>query len=393
MTAEAVPARRTETIYSGLITLACYGAMTFLGIGFAIVGATASEVGISASQLGILLALQQVGFAIGLVLSGLAKSNRARARILSLGCFIMAAALAAFFRQSVFALNGLLMVGIGVGMGTFEGTTDPLLIQIHKERQSRQINISHFFVTVGATGITAYLMSWPLDWHLSLLRLSLGALVVGLIFFAIPVPAAPAADPGTTAREPVAPRFVFWLFAFGILVVGAELATMGFLPLYLVEAHRLASSQSKAALLSFLLGVAGGRFALGLLVKDERVASATVVTSAVATLAFSALFTVGQVGASVLYALAFFAGAGVAGLLPLMLARGSRAAGPAAPRVMAILKLCIPVGGILAPVLAAQTTLWWGLRFAVLTIPICTSGALVLSSRLEKAFKWKGTNF
>ncbi len=131
------------------LTGACYSAMAFLGVGFAIVGVAAHELKLGASQVGTLVACQQAGFAGGVLIAGLARSGAVRARILAAGCLLLALCLLLFFRHPSFALNAALMGGIGIGMGTFEGTTDALLIRLYKDGQSRQINISHFFVTLG----------------------------------------------------------------------------------------------------------------------------------------------------------------------------------------------------------------------------------------------------
>lgn len=379
MTAPAAPAIVAPSRAAGggvvALTGACYSAMAFLGVGFAIVGVAAHELHLLASQVGILVACQQAGFAGGVIAGGLARSGAMRARILAAGCLLLALCLLLFFRHPSFALNALLMAGIGIGMGTFEGTTDALLIQLYKDGQSRQINISHFFVTLGATGITAYLALWPLDWRTSVTRIGLGALVVGIVFLWVRVPE--QAQPEIARADVVAtvPKGTMMggLFAVGVLVVGAELGAMAFLPLYLVEHVSIASSWSKAALLAFLVGVAAGRMALGVLVRDKHISHALLGATAFATVAMGALFAFTHLNAHTAIVLSFLSGAGIAGTLPLLLARGSSLSGAAAAKTIAKLKLCIPVGGILTPILISRSTSVFGLSAAVMTIPICAA--------------------
>jgi len=54
---------------------------------------------------------------------------------------------------------------IGVGIGTYEGVTDTMLIDIHPQKESLHININHFFVTFGSILITVYLIFLQMDWR------------------------------------------------------------------------------------------------------------------------------------------------------------------------------------------------------------------------------------
>ncbi len=212
-------------------------------------------------------------------------------------------------------------------------------------------------------------------------RIGLGALVVGIVFLLVRVPQQDALDDSSEQVVGSAPKGTMMggLFAVGVLVVGAELAAMGFLPIYLVEQFSIASSWSKGALLSFLIGVASGRMALGMLVRDKHISHALVGATVFATVAMGALFATGQMTAAIAITLAFLSGAGIAGTLPLVLARGSSLSGAAAAKTIAKLKLCIPVGGILAPILISRSTNVFGLSKAVMTIPMCTAVAAVVA--------------
>jgi predicted MFS family arabinose efflux permease len=374
------------------LTAACYAAMTFLGVGFAIVGAAAKDVGVSAARVGALVACQQLGFAAGVLFAGLARDGQARARRLAIGCFVLATALLCSFRSGAFLFDAVALAGVGAGMGTFEGSTDALLIALHRTGASRQINLSHFFVTVGAAGITVALMLWPVGWRTSVDAVAIGALAVGLLFAQVRVPAADP-QPATAARAGIGMdgrRFAA-LFAYGVLVVGAELGAMAFIASYGVDVLGLSQATSKATLLAFLVGVASGRALVGALMADRYLPTALACAAAAASFTFIALFGVTAVPPAVWIGAAALAGAGVSATLPLMLASGAREAGAAAPRAIALLKLCIPAGGVATPALVSRATAALGLEQAVAVIPACAvlafgiAAALALGSNHRKA--------
>ena len=97
------------------ITASSFAAMFFLGVGYSIIGAAARNLGLTPEQIGILLAVQNVGFGVSVAVSGALADTHSKPRILAVGSVITALAFFAFFTTQVFWINALVMVLVGVG--------------------------------------------------------------------------------------------------------------------------------------------------------------------------------------------------------------------------------------------------------------------------------------
>ena len=82
------------------ITAASFAAMFFLGVGYSIIGAAARNLGLTPTQIGILLAVQNVGFGVSVAVSGALADTHSKPRILAVGSVITALAFFAFFTHA-----------------------------------------------------------------------------------------------------------------------------------------------------------------------------------------------------------------------------------------------------------------------------------------------------
>ena len=140
------------------ITAASYLAMLFLGVGNSLVGSAARDIGLSATQIGIMLAIQSVGLTITVVLAGALSDTHSKARILFLGSLLLGGSFMAFYLFPGFWPNLVVMALIGAGSGAYEGVTDAMLFDLHEARAGFHININHLFVTLGSATIALYLL-------------------------------------------------------------------------------------------------------------------------------------------------------------------------------------------------------------------------------------------
>lgn len=130
--------------------------MLLLGVGATLIGAAARNIGLSPYEISLMLMVQNLGFMVSVMISGAFADTYSKPRILMVGSLILSAAFLTFYSTEWFNLNLAIMFMIGAGIGTYEGVTDAMLIDIHPKRGSMHININHFFVTFGSIVITVY---------------------------------------------------------------------------------------------------------------------------------------------------------------------------------------------------------------------------------------------
>jgi MFS family permease len=162
------------------LTASSFLCMFFIGIGTTIAGAAARNIGLTPSQIGLLFAVQNVGFIISVSIAGALADTMEKPRILLVSGIVLLTAFALFYRFPSFLANLLVMFFIGVGMGGFEGVTDAMLLDLHDENESLYITVNHFFVTFGSLMITLYLIFLQMNWRRSLVQSSaaIGCLAV-----------------------------------------------------------------------------------------------------------------------------------------------------------------------------------------------------------------------
>jgi fucose permease len=352
------------------ITASAYLSMLFLGVGSSIVGAAARNIGLSPYQIGLLISIQNVGFAIAVLVTGALADIYDKPKLLLAGSLILSISFFIFYRSGIFWANLAIMLAIGLGIGTYEGVSDAMLLQIHSRRQSLHININHFFVTFGSITITAYLIFLQMDWRRSLTQAA--AVVFGLsIFFAF----TKLKDSGKGTESYLdrlkiltRERLVAVMFTATILVVGIESTTTGILTTFLMDARGLSQVTSKIGLILFLSGMATGRLLLGLLTRDEHITRVILGLFSLSVLVFSALFFL-HAGV-VVYPLIFLAGLSMSALFPLILSLAGIIYPQMAGTVLGAIKVAIPVGGIVVPFVLSMVSKYINFQSSLAVLPI-----------------------
>lgn len=352
------------------LTLAAYLSMLFLGVANSLVGAAARNINLSPFQIGLLLTIQNVGFMLAVWISGSLADTHEKPRILLVGSLILAFSFFVFYLTGVFWLNIAIMMLIGVGVGTYEGVTDPMLLDLHSKRQSLHININHFFVTFGAILITVYLIFLEMDWRVSLNQSAILVLVLALIYAFIRLPAKKGQNEDYLQRIRILSRdkLVIALFIATALVVGVELGTIGILTTYLMEMQGFTQTTSKVGLVTFLLGIAIGRILIGFISHKAQITSYILILFGFATIFFAFLFIVdlGQWS----YMSIFLSGLGISALLPLMITLAGTVYPQMAGTVIGSIKVAIPVGGIMIPLLMSLVAGLVSFQVSLLIFPL-----------------------
>ena len=366
--------------------------MFFLGVGVAIVGATARAVGLTPSEIGYLIAAQNVGFGIAVLVGGVLADRYRKPVILAAGLVMLGASFALLYRSPLFVVNLAIMLLMGLGMGSVEAVTDAWLLELHTRNESRLVTINHFFVSVGSVVITLYLMAMQLDWERSLVQVTvvLGVLAI-LVAFLRPSgrEQADATAPGESLRSasgergPTFARIVrdpgmLLLFLGAMGSIGVGIGSGGVMTTFAAELRGVATGRAQGVLAFFLVGLAAGRIAVGVLDRGRRPARTAIVAATAAFVASSLLYFVPLPDVT-LEPIAFTLGLTVAPLLPITIAlaglRYRRVAGTA----MGVVKLAIPVGGIVVPGLLGLLADALSFQSSLVLLPVSALIVLVVT--------------
>jgi fucose permease len=364
---------------SKALTFSSYTAMFLMGISGALVGTAARNIGLTAAQVGLMIAVQNIGFMVAVSISGALADRLPKPRLLMVGSLVLAFSLFIFFSTSLFWLNLLIIFLLGAGIGVYEGVTDAMLLDLHNDRASFHININHFFVTFGSILIAIYLIFLQDAWRTA--SIQAGVLVLALaVFFFLARTQSHSRAAGSyldalrlLGREQV----VIILFIATILVVGLEAGTAGLLTTYLMDLRGFTQVTSKVGLTVFLVGIAVGRLAIGSITRREQITRMLVILFGLATLAFALLFYV-ELG-SLSYLAIFLSGAAISAILPLMIALAGLLYPAIAGAVVGTIKIAIPLGGILIPALISLMAGAASLQAALLVLPLCALAGCLLT--------------
>jgi MFS family permease len=97
--------------------------MFFLGVAASLIGAAARNIGLTPYQIGLMIAAQNIGFMISVMITGALADTHQKPRILFAGSLILGVSFLVFYLTGWFGLNLIIMGLIGIGIGTYEGTT------------------------------------------------------------------------------------------------------------------------------------------------------------------------------------------------------------------------------------------------------------------------------
>jgi len=140
------------------------------------------------------------------------------------------------------------------------------------------------------------------------------------------------------------------LFALAACAVGIELALIGMITSFLMEFHAFTQVTSKLGLVAYLGGVAAGRVVLGFFTHKDQIILNLLVLFAL-TAVFMAVLLLTTPGTTVMYILLFISGGTISIIFPLIITLTGLKYPRYSGTALGILKLGIPVGGIVIPFL------------------------------------------
>ncbi len=330
--------------------------MLFLGIGSALIGAAARSIGLTPEQIGLMLAVQNIGFGVAVAATGALSDTHPKARLLLFGSLILGASFLAFYVWPGFLVNLLVMMFIGVGTGSYEGVTDALMFDLHRSRAGFFVNVNHLFVTLGSTVIAVYLIFLAAQWRAAVVQAGIAVLALAAVFALIhlPVRQEHEAGLGEKLRTIARSRLIAVLFVLTVLIIGGEGTVIGVLTTYLADVRGFSTLDANIGLVVFLLGVAAGRLLVGVLARPHRLMGLLLGLLALSSVVMMLYFTVNL--GLLIWPFTFVAGLSVSALLPLILAYAGLAFPNMPGTVMGAVKIAIPVGGIVMPLLLSAVT-------------------------------------
>ena len=336
-----------------ILTMSSFAAMFFLGVGAAIIGAASRNIGLSPFQIGLLLATQNIGFIVSVITAGTLADSADKARLLFAASLITAVSFFFFYLNDSFILNLGIMLIIGVGIGGYEGAADAMLLDIHKRRESLFITVNHFFVTFGGLMIVIYLIFLQMDWRKSMVQSAVAVLVLAVIFGLSRVPPRKVVTTESFGKRLAfigKQRPVLVLFLMASCAVGIEASLIGIITTLLMEFYGFDQVTSKLGLVAFLAGIATGRIVLGVLARESQLHKYILALFALTAIVLSFLLFASP-GTVMAYILLVVSGATISVLFPLTIALAGLKYPEMSGMVMGIIKLGIPVGGIVVPLM------------------------------------------
>jgi predicted MFS family arabinose efflux permease len=351
------------------ITASSYLSMFFLGVSASLLGAAARNIGLSPSQIGLLIAAQNLGFILSVSVSGALSDTHEKPKILLAGSLILAFSFFTFYLSELFWINLLLIFSIGAGTATYEGVTDAMLLDIHTQRENLHINVNHFFVTLGSTMITLYLIFLQMNWRRSIVQSGIVVLLLAA-FFALTKLENKRNRAGRylerfqiLRRE----RVVVVLFIATALAVGVELGSIGILTTFLMELRGFSQVTSKIGLVLFLTGMATGRLFVGFFTQKEQISQVILGLFGLSSLVFTGLYFLNL--AELTYIAIYFAGLTLSALLPLMITLAGLRYKDMAGTVLGIIKVAAGLGGVLIPFFMSLIAKYLSLQVSLLLFP------------------------
>lgn len=360
------------------VTASSYLSMLFLGVAGTLIGAAARNIGLSPYQIGLMITFQNLGFMLSVMISGALADTQEKLRILLVGSLILSAAFLTFYLTQIFSLNLTIMFMIGIGIGTYEGVTDAMLIDIHPKNENLHININHFFVTFGSILITLYLIFLQMDWRNAVIQSGAIVLLLALVFALMKLPAKEITKEPYFSRMGILTRdkVVVAFFVATVLVVGVEAGTVSILTTYLMDLRDFTQITSKIGLIVFLLGMALGRIFLGYFTPRDKITQFLLALFGFSIIIYSGLYFI-DLGLFT-YGVVFLSGLSMSALFPLMLTQAGVLYKDMAGTVLGLIKVAIPLGGILIPLLMSTLVRNFNFNFSLVIFPISFLICLIL---------------
>ncbi|MCU0502672.1 MAG: MFS transporter [Anaerolineae bacterium] len=355
-----------------IITASSFVAMFFLGVGGALIGSAARDIGLTAVQIGVLIAVQNAGFLLSVGVAGALADTHPKPRLLLIGSLCLAIAFLTFYLSPSYWINLAVMFLFGIGMGAYEGVTDAMLLDLHEARAGLFVNVNHFFVTFGSLLIALYLIFPQMSWQVAVVQCGIGVLLLAGVFALTslqnkPRPVSRYRDKlGILTKDVV----IGLLFLTTALIVGAEAGSIGIISTYLAEVRGFPPTLAQLGLVVFLVAVAAGRLMVGFAVRPKQILGFTLALFGLAAPSSAVFYFVDLGSYLYTYLAAFLAGLTLSALLPLVLTFAGLLYEEMAGTALGAVKIAIPLGGIVPLLIMSLIASKVSLQASLIVFPI-----------------------
>jgi len=376
-----------------MISSGAFVSMSFLGMSRTFLGtalpAIRSSFDLTLLQAGTLTALIQLGFTTAVFIGGPISDIFKKGSILMLGCLLMGASLILFGFSDWFWLNLVGITIIGIGGGLIESSSNPLLIQLFRGRESMVMNLHHFFFAMGSLGgplIIGAALSKSIPWQWGYMGFGFFVLIVFLFIF-FQRASAPPTKGGFDMRpigRLMTEKTFLALFLLTFFNSGTQNGICFWMVTFLTETKGLPIALAGSSLSLFFICVAAGRLFSSKLITRFHETNYLLVLFVL--LFISLLFSTLAPGR---WTIPFFALCGLAhsGIYPSLLAMTGKIYRETPGAAMGILTTGGGLGSIFLPWLVSFVSQETDLRLGFLTFEVYVICSLVILGMLFKILK------
>ena len=388
--ASPAPSRRAALFAVAL----CDGAMMSLAIAINLLPVFLTTLsrdlgGLSEEQLGRIGAVTFAGLVVGIFLTG-PLADRLGGRLFAGGGNVfIAAGLALMGFAGSYEVVLIASFVMGLGAGSLDMILSPIVAALQPDRRTVAMNLLHSFYSTGAVAtilIGALALRVGIGWHAVALALLPLPLLVGLAFFAVPIPPMVEAGEARTPLKDLLANRYFLLALVAIFLGGStELGLAYWLPAYAETTLGYSKWTAGMATFSFAVAMALGRIGILLLPRSVGPIPLMLACCAVSVV----LFPIASFAPSNAVALASCVLVGLTGscLWPSTLAVAADRFPRGGATMFAVLAAIGNFGGIFMPwvvgAVAEVSSLRWGIATSTLC-PLLMIGALLWMARGAK---------
>lgn len=372
-----------------VFTAACLGMLMF-GIVFTTLGAILPSViekfGIDKTNAGSLVLFMSFGILLGSLIFGPVVDRYGYKALLIVCAGLLVIGLEGIASAWSFTVLRISAFIIGFSGGVINGGTNALVADISQEGKGANLSLLGAFFGVGAIGIPLLLGSLLNRFSYQTIIASVGLIVaLPLIFFLVIKFPAPKQAQGFPLREGIGLLKEMTLILFGIILFfqsGMEITVSSWSAVFLNEELGIESNKAVALLSFYWLGVMGTRLALGRLLKSISSVTTFFVSITIAFIGTVALLISNSVFLTISGLL--LVGIGFAGIYPIILGYVGDLFSHLSGTAFSIVLVMALIGGMIYPSVTGIIGDSYGLRTALVLIPISLCFSALIFQILKK---------
>jgi fucose permease len=347
---------------------------TFLGTALPAIRATFD---LNLLQAGTFPALLQLGFSLAVFAGGPLSDTLEKRRMLASGGLLIGFSLVLFGCSGWLGASLVCIALVGVAGGLIESSSNPLLVQLFRGRESSVMNIHHFFFAVGSLSgplLVGSALAGGFTWQEAYLGYGLAAILISGILFLPGIPPIRLDRPfdphGMVAllRDPT----FLTLFAITFLSVGTQNSIAYWLVTFLKDGKGYSIGLAGTALSMFFVCLAIGRLVTSYLITRFRETAYLLALFFLVIITLAFVIAIPGVGALPFIGLCGLAQAGV---FPSLLGRAGRIYAKTPGTALGLIATGTGVGSMviawLVSLVAQLAGLYAGFAFLEIVLGLC----------------------